>query len=457
MTAKVLIVDDIPANIKLLEDRLMAEYFEVTTAMSGMEALAICQNTPCDIILLDVMMPEMDGFEVCRRIKANPQLAHIPVVMITALDQTSDRIKGLEAGADDFLTKPVNDVALITRVRSLVRLKTLTDEFRMRNLTGRDIGLENMDASFQDIPDSGGRILLVDDRESSYVRIAKILGRIHSVEVQSNPQEALFCAADGNYDLVIVSLGLKNYDGLRLCSQLRSLDRTRFVPVLIITDPEDDARLLRGLDLGVNDYLVRPIDPNEIKARVRTQIRRKRYTDQLRTNVQHTMEMAIMDSLTGLNNRHFLESHLSTLVDRALVRGKPLSLLIMDIDYFKQVNDTWGHDVGDEVLREFAMRLKRNLRGANLVCRYGGEEFVSVMPETDVDIAYAIADRLRGKVADEAFTVERGRRKIDITVSIGIGTVETPFDTPELLLKRADQALYQAKRTGRNRVVADAA
>src|SRR6201996_2600160 len=127
MTARILVVDDVPANVKLMEARLSAEYFDVITALSGQEALATCERAQCDIVLLDVMMPDMDGFEVCRRLKANPSTHHLPVIMVTALDQASDRIRGLEAGADDFLTKPVSDVALVARVRSLVRLKMMTD------------------------------------------------------------------------------------------------------------------------------------------------------------------------------------------------------------------------------------------------------------------------------------------------------------------------------------------
>lgn len=137
MTARVLIVDDIPTNVRLLEARLTAEYFEVLTAASGAEALEICEKNDIDIILLDVMMPVMDGFEVCRRLKANPRTHHVPVLMITALDQLSDRVKGLEAGADDFLTKPVDDTQLMARVKSLARLKSLTDELRARALTGQ--------------------------------------------------------------------------------------------------------------------------------------------------------------------------------------------------------------------------------------------------------------------------------------------------------------------------------
>lgn len=457
MTARILVVDDVAANVKLLEARLSAEYFDVVTAMSGAEALSICERAQCDIVLTDAMMPGMDGFEVCRRLKANPATHHLPVIMVTALDQPSDRVKGLEAGADDFLTKPVNDIALIARVRSLVRLKMVQDELRMRAVTSREIGMRDALAEAIAVNGRNGRVLLVDDRASSHERIVNGLRHEQTVDVETRPQEALFRAADGGYDLVMISLGLAEFDPLRLCSQIRSLDRTRSLPILIIVEPEDDARLLRGLDIGVNDYLLRPIDRNELCARVRTQVRRKRYTDRLRDNVQQSMEMAVTDGLTGLHNRRYMENHLATLLDQAAMRGKPLSVLILDIDYFKAVNDTYGHDAGDDVLREFAQRLKRNVRGIDLACRLGGEEFVVVMPDTDAGVASIVAERIRSRVAGEPFPIQKGAKGLDITVSIGMAQ-RLPEDTgSEALLRRADQALYRAKRDGRNRVVLDAA
>jgi two-component system cell cycle response regulator len=457
MSARVLVVDDVPANVKLMEARLSAEYFDVTTAYSGADALALAERAECDIVLLDVMMPDMDGFEVCRKLKSNPATHHIPVVMVTALDQPSDRVRGLEAGADDFLTKPVTDVALVSRVRSLSRLKMVTDELRMRALTSKEIGIQNPEREAVAERGAGGRILIVDDRKSSYERTVETLSAEHTVDVETDPNEALFHAADGNYDLIIVSLGLQNFDGLRLCSQLRSLERTRNVPILAVTEADNNARLVRGLEIGVNDYLIRPIDKNEMLARVRTQIKKKRYTERLRDNVQLTVELAITDPLTSLFNRRYMETHLATLVEQAASRGKPIAVLVLDIDYFKAVNDTHGHDAGDDVLREFALRVRKSTRNIDLACRYGGEEFVIVMPETDMAVATMVAERLRRRIASEPFVIQDGARNLDITISIGIAALDGPDDHAAAILKRADQALYRAKRDGRNRVVPDAA
>jgi len=458
VTARVLVVDDIAANVKLLEAKLAAEYFDVISASNGPDGLRLAAEQKPDIILLDVMMPGMDGFEVCRRLKSSPETAHIPVVMVTALDQPSDRVQGLDAGADDFLTKPVNDIALFARVKSLVRLKMMTDELRMREATGHSLGVTDASEMLRpNAPETGGRILLVEDRETSARRTTDALGGEHEMTVTADPIEALMLARDGDFDLVILSLSLQNTDGMRLCSQLKTLESTRHTPILALVEEGDTKRLIRALEIGINDYLIRPLDKNELLARVKTQIKRKRYSDRLRQNLQLSLEMAITDQLTGLFNRRYMARHLDMQLKNALDAKKPLSFLIMDIDYFKSINDAHGHAVGDEVLRGFASHLKANVRGIDLACRYGGEEFVVIMPETDVAFAYAVAERLRQNVADVPFPISTSDKALTVTVSIGVTSIERPDDTADTILKRADQALYRAKRDGRNRVVSEAA
>ncbi|SNY93912.1 two-component system, cell cycle response regulator [Cohaesibacter sp. ES.047] len=453
MSARILVVDDIPANVKLLEARLMAEYFDVLCAHSGEESLEILDNNMVDIVLLDVMMPGMDGFEVCRRIKANPQTMHIPVVMVTALDQVSDRVDGLRAGADDFLTKPVNDMALISRVKSLVRIKMMTDELRSRASTTEQMGLEDGSFLEQIQHREGGRILLVDDMRSSAERIGKQVRGTFELFVESDSQAVLRRCADEDFDCALINLNMNTFDPLRLCAQMRSLESSRMLPILALADESEQARIMRALDLGVNDYIRQPVDRNELTARIQTQVLRKRYTDALRNSIQHTMEMAITDGLTKLYNRRYMTTHLNSLLASAKENDKPLSLLLMDIDFFKSVNDTHGHDAGDEVLQEFSHRLRKNTRGIDLVCRYGGEEFVVIMPDTDHSLATVVAERIRKKVAEKPFIIHKGRNMIDVTVSIGLAASMNGTESPDRLLKRADEALYRAKKDGRNRVV----
>ncbi|MGR9135449.1 PleD family two-component system response regulator [Rhizobium leguminosarum] len=457
MTARILVVDDIPANVKLLEARLLAEYFDVMTAADGYTALAICERNQVDLILLDIMMPGIDGFEVCERLKASQKTAHIPVVMVTALDQPTDRVRGLKAGADDFLTKPVNDLQLISRVKSLLRLKTLSDELRIRADTAHTMGIDDLTRAGEGRADETAQVLLVDGRANSQERIIKALKPVADVLALSDPQAALFEAAESAFDLVIVNANFDDYDPLRLCSQLRSLERTRFLPVLIITEQGADDMVVRALDLGVNDYIIRPVDPNELVARSLTQIRRKRYNDRLRASVKQTIELAVTDPLTGLYNRRYLDNHLNVLFNRSMARGRPLSVLITDIDRFKHVNDTYGHDGGDEVLREFANRVRSTIRGADLACRYGGEEFVAVMPDTSPEIAAAVAERLRAAIENAPFMLKHAGEALNVTASFGIASRITSVLTPDQLMKQADLALYEAKNTGRNRVVAAAA
>ncbi|MBY5589579.1 PleD family two-component system response regulator [Rhizobium leguminosarum] len=457
MTARILVVDDIPANVKLLEARLLAEYFDVMTAADGYTALAICERNQVDLILLDIMMPGIDGFEVCERLKASQKTAHIPIVMVTALDQPTDRVRGLKAGADDFLTKPVNDLQLISRVKSLLRLKTLSDELRIRADTAHTMGIDDLTRAGEGRADETAQVLLVDGRANSQERIIKALKPVADVLALSDPQAALFEAAESVFDLVIVNANFDDYDPLRLCSQLRSLERTRFLPILIITEQGADEMVVRALDLGVNDYIIRPVDPNELVARSLTQIRRKRYNDRLRASVKQTIELAVTDPLTGLYNRRYLDSHLNVLFNRSMARGRPLSVLITDIDRFKHVNDTYGHDGGDEVLREFSSRVRSTIRGADLACRYGGEEFVVVMPDTSPEIAAAVAERLRAAIENAPFMLKHSGEALNITASFGIASRIASVLTPDQLMKQADLALYEAKNTGRNRVVAAAA
>ena len=454
MSARILVIDDIDANVRLLEAKLTADYYEVLTATDGVTGLAIAAAEQPDIILLDVMMPGMDGFQVCRRLKEDPETRHIPVVLVTALDGRADRIAGLDAGADEFLTKPIEDIMLFARVRSLTRLKVVLDELREREQSGRRVGV--IGGVAHRMAGVGGRVLIVDDNERQAQRLASELAVEHRPVIESDLDKA-HLTARGPVDLVILNTTSRSFDGLRFAAQVRSHEGTRNLPILALIDPDDKSRAIKALDIGVNDVLARPIDPEELAARVRTQIKRKRYTDLLRSNLDQSLEAAVTDPLTGLHNRRYMTSQLDALVARAVRDGRPVSALLLDIDHFKKINDSFGHDAGDEVLREFAVRLASNVRAVDLPCRHGGEEFVVVMPETSLEDAERIAERIRMHVSGAPFRVSGGKEVLSVTISIGVAATHGESDTPEHLLKRADEALYEAKASGRNRVIAHAA
>lgn len=454
MSARILVIDDLEANRRLLEAKLTADYYEVITATRGEEGVQRAKREKLDLILLDVMMPGIDGFETCRRLKAQAETRHVPVIIVTALDDRDSKVRALQAGAEDFLTKPIDDVELMARVKSLLGLKVVIDELRAREASGKRLGV------IEDGPDPierhrlrAGNVLLIDGNASQLKRMRAALGVEHRV-TELAETGALDAGAP---DLAIVAVGAKGFDGLRIIARMRSSEPTRHLPILAIVDPGDRERALRALELGAHDIIARPVDEEELVARARTLMRRKRYMDALRQRLDHSLELAITDQLTGLYNRRFLFTQLGPLVQRSQCGGNSVSVMTLDIDHFKRCNDAFGHDVGDAVLQEFSARLGSNVRPNDFACRMGGEEFVVIMPNTTGDIACHAAERVRRQMCASPFNVPGPPHPLEITVSIGVACSEDGEESPDTLMKRADEALYEAKRTGRNRVVGKAA
>ena len=444
MSARILVVDDLAPNRNLLEVKLKAEYYDVLTAKSGEEAIEIAQRERLDLILMDAMMPKMSGFEACRLLKQDAKNIHIPIIMVTALTDTEDRIRGLNAGADDFITKPINDHNLKARVRSLLRLKMVTDQL----LTHLKLPANNTQGLLDLANKKPANILLVEDNPSRAEKISKRLREFHKVTVVSDPVEALRIGK-GNIDIFIVSLVSASFDGLRLCSSLRFEEKTRDTPILSICDAEDDACLVRAYDIGVNDTIMRPINEQEMLARIGTLLRRKYYSDSLKENFNANLEMVVSDSLTGLGNRRYFDRAVLPLFEGLNERAEQFSIMVFDIDHFKRVNDILGHDMGDQILKEVAARLVTNMRSIDIVARYGGEEFMVAMPKTEQDDAILAAERVRQLIAGTP--IYMNGQAIHITTSVGIAQVQKG----ELLrdvFRRADSALYKAKHGGRNQV-----
>lgn len=442
MSARVLVVDDVAVNRRLLEAKLAAEYYEVTLAASGAEALALAVRWAPDVILLDVMMPEMDGFDTCRALKDDPATSHIPVVMVTALIDRSERVRGLEAGADDFLSKPVDDATLFARLRALLRMKQVQDAWRLRAETARQLGVEPPPTPLAEVAGSGV-LVLADPAEAAEIGAClEADGAVPSLVGTTDEAAAAFAAK--RFDLAILCLSAVGTEHLRLASRLKAQQATRELPVLLVADPEQRGLVLRGFEIGASDYVLRPTDGNELRARVRNQIRRRRYEERLRTDLDRSLELAVSDPLTGLRNRRFVQHHLE-----AALRAGDASVMMIDVDRFKAINDGFGHAAGDEVLREVAERLRSQLRAADVVARYGGEEFLVVLADAPPEEAVAIAERLRASL--EMTPVATGRGEASVTVSIGLAISPAGVSAAEAVAA-ADMALYRAKELGRNRV-----
>ena len=326
----------------------------------------------------------------------------------------------------------------------------MSDELRLRRETEAQLGalaeVDDIDTS-----DRLANVLLVEDSNFDVQAVSRGLGSNVRLVTVSDPAAALDAAGrvDLDIDLAIVSLDLKNDGGLRVASGLRAHDRTRRAPILALAEPEERELVAKSLELGVTDYLLKPIDQNELAARARTQIKRKWFQDRLQASYHSTVAMAATDELTGLFNRRYMLSHLENVLRRSAGTGRPVSVMMIDLDNFKIVNDTYGHPVGDKVLAEIARRIGQSVRGVDLAARYGGEEFIVVMPDTDKAGANVVAERLRQAVAGGPIDI--GGTKLNLTVSVGLA-VDGPTIGAEALIKRADEALYAAKKSGRNRV-----
>jgi two-component system cell cycle response regulator len=261
--------------------------------------------------------------------------------------------------------------------------------------------------------------------------------------------------ATSNVDVLVISLANEKIDGLRLCAYMRSSEATRDMPIIVVSEIDDEKRAVRALDVGASDIVLKPIDPEELNARVKTQLRKRRYLDALRNRLDQSMELAVTDQLTGLHNRRYMRAQLEQFVKRAGMGGSPVSVMMADVDHFKRVNDLYGHAAGDDVLREVGRRLRENVRPIDLACRYGGEEFVVIMPETSLPLARAAAERIRQIICQKPFEISGGD-VLNVSISGGVSCSDPADADVTDLLKRADDALYRAKSAGRNRIEVEA-
>lgn len=479
MSGRILIVDDVATNRIVLKVKLSAARYDVVLAANGPEALDIVRSQPIDVILMDMMMPGPSGADVCRMLRAEEATANIPIILITAVEDNETRLEGLEAGADDFLARPVDEVALLARVRSLLRNREEEREFGDNSSPWMESGIAEagdrprhgqnaalpggmseapapfVAASYGSARDpSGGRIaILCQDPAEATAMLQAMAKAFRERPIALSRDEALALRADDVPDVFLIDadLGGRN-EGLRLMSELKSRQATRRTGCVILLPTGDSERAATALDLGAADVSHRPVLPRELHMRLRTQIARKRRADKMRASLEQGLRLAVIDPLTGLYNRRYGLHHLERVAARCRGQGMQAGVILLDIDHFKAVNDTHGHPCGDSLLTELAEVLRGQVRLEDIICRIGGEEFLAVLPDARLEQVQAVAERLC-KAARELAVRTPGGDRLNVTLSMGVTMLNSPDFDPDSALKRADQALYQAKEDGRNRIM----
>lgn len=444
---RVLVIDDQPANVKIIAKRLSVSGYEVLTATNGMDGIRLARESAPDVILLDIMMPEMDGYEVIKRLKQEPETSGVSIVLLTSLDGTEDKVRGLDAGADDFLTKPVNQIELVARIRSLTKLKRLHEEIRKAGDLTPPLPEDDGKGKTEDKKS----IFIVEDDEMMLAQFKRILDNTgeYRTLTAKNASDALDILNKTIPDLILLDIMLPDMNGIELLKKIKEYHPSANIPIIIISAIADIETKVKGIESGADDYLVKPVDRFEMLARIRANLRKSEAQRRLKSNLEIAAQQAITDPLTGLYNRQYLKNALERELSHARRYKRPFSMLILDIDHFKDVNDTFGHLAGDGVLREIAGILKDNVRASDVAARYGGEEFVVVLTDTDIRGAVTAAEHLRETVAQHGFAGVDGRQ---ITISIGCTEFQSDDADMDAVIKKADNALYRAKAEGRNRV-----
>lgn len=451
MTGRILVVDDVATNRIVMKVKLAAACYSVLQADCGEAALRLARSERPDLILLDVMMPDMSGVSVCERLKSDPETADIPVILITALSDSDSKVDGLKRGADDYLTKPVDEVTLLARVRSLLRSSEIQRELRLREDSYAGLGFAEPTTGF----DGPGKVALVAPDAATGMAWKRALGSVVGNPLEVLPREhALQTRVQAAPDLFVIAADLATRnEGLRLLSDLRSRPASRHAAVLMILPQGDTERGAVALDLGAGDILYDPFDIGELAVRIEMQLRRKSQSDRLRASVEAGLELAVTDSLTGLHNRRYALRRLDRMM---MAPGRGVAVMMLDLDHFKSVNDSFGHAAGDHVLAAVAKRLRNQLRPQDLLARLGGEEFLVAVQDVGSETALDCAERLRRAVGETPITGPGLDLPIPVTMSVGLAMTQTHGETADALLERADQALYGSKHEGRNQVTVSA-
>ncbi len=454
MTGRILIIDSVPTNRIVLKVKMLAAQFIVDSCGSQTEAAAMIRDNQPDLILVNLADPTEDRHEFCSQLKADADTAGIAIISVGVADTAAARFAALDAGADDVLPRPINDNLLLARIRSLLRVRNAHSELMLRDSTGRALGFDEERRSYS-VP---ANVAVLSQGGSETTDVAQLVSGCGGIKVSHFTMDRALgddCSEASMFVIDGTSFGLDQNASMQMIADLRSRVDTRLsVIMLIIPDKQPETAALM-LDLGADDVVYTTVSKGEMELRLAALLRQKRVNDKLRLTVRDGLQAAVTDPLTGLYNRRYLVPQLTRMADQSRQFQREFAVMMIDIDHFKMINDTYGHAAGDQVLIGVAKRLRDNLRAIDILARIGGEEFLIAMPSTSGEQAQLAADRLRQIIANVPFPIGNDHDPVNVTVSVGVvvGGLQ-PLDQTGLdgMCQRADAALYRAKASGRDTV-----
>jgi len=465
----ILVVDDTHDNLRLLTSILTEYDYHVRPVPDGRKALSAAKAKLPDLILLDIMMPDLDGYAVCEQLKADEQTRDVPVIFISALDETFDKVKAFSCGGVDYITKPFQGEEVIARVETHLTLrkmqKSLEAEIAERKRAEEALRQHNRELvllshinqllqacrteqeTYQVVtetcehlfPSSSGGLLLVDESQTT-LEVVAFWGN-PPPEFQQLSVEHLDLVYPDHIDVVehpeigtIASRIGYFPDSRSLCIPISSPEAPLAVLAVYFETEEEWTQCMQAKQMILTE-MVEHYALALVNLRLRERLRLE----------------SIHDPLTELYNRRYMEEALDREIRRARRHDTPVSLLMLDVDHFKTVNDTYGHETGDVVLRELGALLQRNIRGGDIACRYGGEEFLLILPDTPLGTATQRAEEILKQI--RTLTIAYQDTGFHITASIGVSALPRHGHEIQHIIHAADAALYRAKENGRNQVV----
>lgn len=442
---RVLIVDDVHENLHALMNVLRDDY-TISAATSGEKALELARRAPPpDIILLDIVMPGMDGYSVLTALKIDPATADIPVIFVTSLAEADDEARGLALGVADYITKPINPDLLRTRLRNHLELRRYRQHPALFDLAPPD-------------PDRPPSLLVVDDVPENIHELLEALKGDYRIMVASTGTRALeIVEGEAPPDLILLDIMMPDMDGYETCRRIKATLTGNRIPVIFVTVIDATQDKVRGFDLGAADFITKPFDVDEVRARVRTHLELARLRHLLEDMVSQRNAMlqvseekyrilAHRDPLTGLPNRVLFAELLTHAILHAERNRGEFALLFLDLDHFATINESLGHRIGDQLLIAVGKRLQRLLPESDAIARIGGDEF-NILLERGEGMAPDLQAQHMIDALGEPFVVEE--HEIYVGASIGIALYPSDGSTAEALQSNADAALRQAKMQGR--------